>query len=133
MNYTNATQTFIQETISQSINFVSTDPRSQTLLKTAQAQISDIMENKMCLVHVLLDPGSHKTYITEELASYLNLNGHGHEDVILKTPFESEPSESKRLRKVNYRMKTDNHSVNHYLEAYAVPTLCQPIVNQPFD
>ena len=27
----------------------------------------------------------------------------------------------------------DNHSLNIYLDAYAVPTICQPIVNQPFD
>ena len=132
-NFTNATQTFTPEISSQSTNFVSTHPRSQTLLQTAQAQISDVTETKTCRVRVLLDPGSQKTYITEKLASYLNLSGQGHENVILKTAFESELSEPRRLRKVNFCMKNDNHSLNIYLDAYAVPTICQPIVNQPFD
>ena len=65
--------------------------------------------------------------------SYLNLSGQGHQNVILKTAFESELSEPRRLRKVNFCMKNDNHSLNLYLDAYAVPTICQPIVNQLFD
>ena len=99
------------------------------MLQTAQADAYKPNEPETTVgVRVIFDSGSQRSYITTELKDKLNLPTLKSEPLMIKT-FNSETESIQVCDVVQLSVgKEGNLAVN--LNAYCVPTICAPLVNQ---
>ena len=113
--HTNATHVYEQQT--------------GVLLQTAQATVSGVDENKYVLTRVMLDSGSQRTYISDQLKNKLNLRPIRKEKIVLKT-FGNTKSELKSLDVCQLKIKHRTGESHTFIEALCIPTICSAIKNQ---
>ena len=97
----------------------------KVMLQTARAYAFGEDKSKGVMVNVLLDGGSQKSYITEQLAKKLPLNTENVEQLHVNT-FGSEKFEQKKCNVVTVNLKlADNSEIA--ISALSYPVICSPI------
>ena len=105
--------------------------KGSTLLQTAQAIISS-NSGKSDQIRVLLDSGSQKSFINENLSKTLNLPVVRKEKMILKS-FESKNENVRTLDVVSARIRGLDNSASVEVELYVVPKICSPLSEQTIE
>ncbi|XP_062573875.1 uncharacterized protein LOC134235745 [Saccostrea cucullata] len=98
-------------------------------MQTAKIDASDLNGSRVKTIRILMDSGSQRTYVTEELASRLNLKKKRTEETSLVT-FGSTKPKIVKTPNVSLRIKLKD---GHYLriEANVVPQITGPIHRRP--
>ena len=81
---------------------------------------------------ILLDSGSHKTYITYDLKERLNLRPIKIEQVLIKT-FGNDDDQLHQCQVVQICLKGMNSDLSLYVTVHVVPTICSPLRNQAIE
>ena len=99
------------------------------LLQTAIAPVGR-PDNPQLKVNarIILDSGSQRSYITNHLKHYLNLNSLGTDNLLIKT-FGEETPRLKSCELVQLSI-TSIEGMELYVNAYSVPSICSPLSNQ---
>ena len=79
---------------------------------------------------MILDLGSQKSYITENLRQELNLSSVSTETLVVKT-FGNTVETARTYDIVQTRMQGTNSDLNLYVSCYVVPVICSPLTHQP--
>ena len=124
---------FENRPVAHATNFISHYPKTQSLLQTALATISNINETQCIEVRILLDPGSQKTYISGNIARQFNLRVFETENVLLQTTFWDIDPKPKALSRVKFCLRNNSGKLNMYADLYSVPKMCHPINRQSLD
>lgn len=93
----------------------------QVLMQTATTEVEDLNKTNKQTVSILLDTGSHRTYITEELAKILQLKVNGSETLIVYT-FSSTKPRKLQTHVTELRLLTKDGSSLH-LRVNVVPKI----------
>ena len=109
---------------------VSSNPTS-VILQTAKATVCNTAESQRVKVRILLDPGSQRSYITEELASVLKLNPIARKVVTIKA-FGDQNTKPRNVNEYSCCI-VSQFGMNLYVNALAVPTICSNISGQRID
>ena len=105
---------------------------SGVLLQTARTQIYNPDGLYSSLeVRVILDSGSQKSYITQQVRDALSLNVAYRQKMSIKT-FGSEKEEQQDCEVVKVAMKTVDGAFLDLL-LFTVPLICEPLNNQPIN
>ena len=109
---------------SHSIITATTKEKSSVLLQTAKAYVfGDDPCNKIP-IHILLDSGSQRTYVAEEIKKNLQLKAEAVETINLNT-FDTEKYSKKQCERVVLNLEVENEVVP--VKALSFPQLCSPI------
>ncbi|XP_061194310.1 uncharacterized protein LOC133202484 [Saccostrea echinata] len=102
---------------------------SMLLMQTARIDASDLKGRRVESVRILMDSGSQRTYVTEELASRLNLQIKRTEEISLIT-FGSTKPKIVKIPNVSLRIKLkDGHCMR--IDANVVPQISGSIHRRP--
>ncbi|XP_063404266.1 uncharacterized protein LOC134687739 [Mytilus trossulus] len=99
------------------------------LMQTAQTTVSNIEVNETEVVRLLMDSGSQRTYITENLAKRLNLKKKATEEITLVT-FGADKPKTFRKQKVSLKIKLKD-GVCMLIDANVVPKITGSILRTP--
>ena len=106
------------------------DSKTSVLLQTCVALASNpnsVQPQEKCHVRLILDSGSQKTYITQQLKESLGLKPIAREKLCLKT-FGSDYDNLKTVDVVNLCLKNvDNGPLSVIITAHVVPLICSPL------
>jgi len=107
------------------------DTKTSILLQTCIAQASNPGQQppQNQLVRILLDSGSQRTYITQQLKERLNLKTITREKLCIKT-FGEQCDKVQTVEVVNLCLKNANSKENLVITAHVVPMICSPLCNQ---
>jgi len=95
-------------------------------LQTAQAEVYNPLNPQLIIrVHVVLDNGSQRSYITYRVKDALNLESQNIQCVSIAT-FGAERKENRFCETVNIFMKM-KHDLDQEIVAFIVPHICEPI------
>ncbi|XP_061176063.1 uncharacterized protein LOC133185014 [Saccostrea echinata] len=102
---------------------------SMVLMQTARIDASDLNGRRVETIRILMDSGSQRTYVTEELASRLNLQRKRTEEISLIT-FGSTKPKMVKTPNVSLRIKLKD---GHYMriDANVVPQITGSIHRRP--
>ncbi|XP_062602892.1 uncharacterized protein LOC134264633 [Saccostrea cucullata] len=102
---------------------------SMVLMQTARTDASDLKGRRDESVRILMDSGSQRTYVTEELVSRLNLQRKQTEEISLST-FGVKKPKTMKTPKVSLRIKlNDGHFMR--IDANVVPQITGSIQRRP--
>ena len=106
------------------------DSKTAVLLQTAQTRIYNPM-NPQCsvMVRVLLDSGSQRSYITEEVMQKLGLTPMSRQIIAIST-FGSNPMEVQDCGLVTVGIQTQSENCRE-VSLFSVPHICDALGNQP--
>ena len=98
------------------------DQQTQTLLLVAQVQVANPNNNKLHSeeIHVFMDSGSEKSFITEALALRLHLTPIGHETLAVYTFGTSTP---KYIESELYELELYSTHASKIIQVYSIPSL----------
>ena len=102
-----------------------TDNRNDVLLKTAISTVSNGVHSTV--THILLDEGSQKSFITEEIAQRLKLTPCGTSTLSIAA-FGDATRNVRNLQKAVVQLETDNQKTLP-IEVLIVPTIAAPLTN----
>ena len=108
---------------------MSVDSKTSILLQTCIALASNptsVQPQKKHFVRIILDSGSQKTYITQQLKETLGLKPLARERLCIKT-FGSDYDNLKTVDVVNLCLKNVNKDVTMTITAHVVPMICSPL------
>ena len=104
---------------------------SRILLQTAKANVLDANLHHVCLSRVLIDIGSQRSYISENVRNKLNLKTIRAQKLVIKTFGNDHNSVVKTLDVVQVKIGHSNANDDCTLiEAYCVQFICSPLKNQ---
>ena len=84
-------------------------------------------------MEVLLDPGSQKTYVSDALKDYLQLDAIIKQNVAIKT-FESINGQLKELGEFKFPLrKLHANGLRMYVSGFSVPVVSGPVSGQKID
>ena len=101
------------------------------LLQTAKATITDTIEKKHKNIRILLDPGSQRSYIKDDLARNLNLKPISNKLISVKT-FGENNTQTIRANEYKCCIK-GKYGENLYVDVLGVPKICSNISGQRID
>ncbi|XP_061165990.1 uncharacterized protein LOC133174913 [Saccostrea echinata] len=102
---------------------------SMVLMQTARIDASDLNRRRVESVRILMDSGSQRTYVTEELVSKLNLQRKGTEEISLNT-FGARNPKTVKTPKISLRIKLkDGHCMR--IDANVVPQITGSVQRRP--
>ena len=104
------------------------DSKTNVLLQTAEAVISDVADKKHVKARILLDPGSERTYISERVRNCLQLETDHKKMVNVKT-FARERMNA--LDATKFCIKCLDQNLTVYVNGFCVDKICDPLINQP--
>lgn len=108
-----------------------TTAKTGILLQTAHASVSNPNAGEQSKnVRLILDLGSQKSYITENLRRELNLPSVSTETLVVKT-FGNTTETARTCDIVQTCIRGTNSDLNIYVSCYAVPVICSPLACQP--
>lgn len=123
-----STQQSAKASTSSTNMYVNTE--TSILLQTCIAQASlDSCQGQTQLVRVLLDSGSQRTYITQQLKDKLNLTPTGKEQLCIKT-FGQDCDKVQTVEVVKLCLSNVKTHENVFISALVVPMICSPLSNQ---
>ncbi|CAG2200106.1 unnamed protein product [Mytilus edulis] len=99
------------------------------LMQTAQTTVSNTEVNETEVVRLLMDSGSQRTYITENLTKRLNLKKKATEEITLVT-FGADKPKTLRTQKVSLKIKLKD-GVCMLIDANVVPKITGSILRRP--
>ncbi|XP_071150567.1 uncharacterized protein [Mytilus edulis] len=99
------------------------------LMQTAQTTVSNTEVNETEVVRLLMDSGSQRTYITENLAKRLNLKKKATEEITLVT-FGADKPKTLRTQKVSLKIRLKD-GVCMLIDANVVPKITGSILRRP--
>ncbi|CAC5424646.1 unnamed protein product [Mytilus coruscus] len=99
------------------------------LMQTAQTTVSNTEVNETEVVRLLMDSGSQRTYITENLAKRLNLKKKVTEEITLVT-FGADKPKTLRTQKVSLKIRLKD-GVCMLIDANVVPKITGSILRRP--
>ncbi|XP_015752426.1 PREDICTED: uncharacterized protein LOC107332218 [Acropora digitifera] len=105
------------------------DSKTSILLQTCIALASNptsVQPQKKHFVRIILDSGSQKTYITQQLKETLGLKPLARERLCIKT-FGSDYDNLKTVDVVNLCLKNVDNDVTMTITAHVVPMICSPL------
>ena len=105
------------------------DSKTSILLQTCIALASNptsVQPQKKHFVRIILDSGSQKTYITQQLKETLGLKPSARERLCIKT-FGSDYDNLKTVDVVNLCLKNVDNDVTMTITAHVVPMICSPL------
>ena len=104
------------------------DSKTNVLLQTAEAVISDVADKKHVKARILLDPGSERTYISECVRNCLQLETDHQKMVNVKT-FAGERMNV--LDATKFCIKSLDQNLTVYVNGVCVNKICDLLINQP--
>ena len=101
------------------------DSRKQTvLLQTARANVFGEKQENKVMARILLDNGSQRTYITDELKNKLQLTEENTQEINLNT-FGSERFKKKKCSQVRFNIDLGDRALS--ITALTHPVICSPL------
>ena len=104
------------------------DSKTNVLLQTAEAVISDVVDKKQMKARILSDPGSKRSYISECVKTCLQLETDHHKMVNVKT-LAGERMNVLDATKVCIKSLDQNLTV--YVNGFCFDKICDLLINQP--
>ena len=102
------------------------------ILQTANAIATDIYENKILAVKILLDSGSQQIFISEELAKELNLKPAREVQADINT-FMSNHKPTTKFKGYEIIVRAISSNKKLFLKVLGTPTICNTIKGQNID
>ena len=105
------------------------DSKTSILLQTCIALASNptsVQPQEKHCVRTILDSGSRKTYITQQLKETLTLKPIARERLCIKT-FGSDYDNLKAVDVVNLSLKNVDNDITVTITAHVVPMICSPL------
>lgn len=104
---------------------------TRVLLQTARAYAEG--RHKSALVRMLLDGGSQRTFIRQEVSRRLNLRVTGEEKLAIYAFGSQKPSEQKRCHRVECWLRNWRNNARIRIRALEVPAICGDLLQPPDD
>ncbi|XP_040076990.1 uncharacterized protein LOC120848986 [Ixodes scapularis] len=102
------------------------------LLQTFRGWI--VTDKKPAYIRSIVDGGSQKTFIREDVATKFQLDTIGHLDLKFNTFASTETNiPSQHLKVVSLHLRSQYATASHILEAVVVPFICQELAETPVD
>ena len=102
------------------------------LLQTASGIISDTAEKRSAPIKILLDTGSQRTYLTENIVKKLGLQPHSSREMTVRA-FGDVEGKSSIFDEYRFCIKNPRGGENLYLSGFAVKHICSPLTEQRID
>ncbi|KAL1474029.1 hypothetical protein MTO96_038295 [Rhipicephalus appendiculatus] len=118
-------------TVQSSLQVERTQEKARVLLQTARAFAEG--ENKTALVRLLLDGGSQRTFILEEVSRRLKLHIIGEERLTIYAFGSQRPLEERRCRRVECWLKNWRDNTRVRVEALEIPEISGDLLPPPDD
>ncbi|KAL1475371.1 hypothetical protein MTO96_037329 [Rhipicephalus appendiculatus] len=118
-------------TVQSSLQVERTQEKARVLLQTARAFAEG--ENKTALVRMLLDGGSQRTFILEEVSRRLKLHIIGEERLTIYAFGSQRPLEERRCRRVECWLKNWRDNTRVRVEALEIPEISGDLLPPPDD
>ena len=119
-----------QEHPPEETNTMHIGANTSVLLQTAQAVITDARGDKQIQVKMMFDSCSQRTFVSERVRKFLQLESLGKEHLCIKT-FGSDKKDASDLDLVKFHVKSLSGDTNTELCGLAIPFICSPIAKQP--
>ncbi|KAH7980968.1 hypothetical protein HPB49_020565 [Dermacentor silvarum] len=120
-----------ETTVQSSLQVGPTRGVTRVLLQTARAYAEG--QHKSALVRMLLDGGSQRTFIRQEVSRRLNLRVTGEEKLAIYAFGSEKPSEQRRCHRVECWLRNWRNNARIRIEALEVPAICGDLLQPPDD